>query len=61
MVIIRITEGVLIRIIEASSKIDAKLAEYCYVYKNATVVPDIILPNTKQIILTPYVNGKRIK
>lgn len=48
-------------IIEASSKIDAKLAEYYYVYKNATVVPDIILPNTKQIILTPYVNGKRIK
>lgn len=57
----RITEGELIRIIEASSKIDAKLAEYYYVYKNATVVPDIILPDTKQIILTPYVNGKRIK
>lgn len=55
-----ITEGELIRRIEANLDKDTIVAEYYKMYKTTDAVPDFEMPETKRMILNPLVNGKRI-
>lgn len=56
----KITESELIKRIEEGAKIDTIISEYYKMYKTTDAVPPFEMPETKQIILRPLVNGKRI-
>lgn len=56
----KITEDELMRRIEDNLSEDTIIREYYHMYKTTEAVPPFDMPKTKDIILRPLVNGKRI-